>query len=296
MTLHDLEQKAVAGEALTHEEAALVLSNGDLVAVGALGEAARRSRRGDRVTWGRVAIADTAKAGPAVEAGEYRLAAPPVSKADARERTRRVVAGSASGTVITGFSLSDLLALCDGDLAALAEFATGLRSEGLIAVAETPIDRFADARHAIDAVRAVSDAGLGVWRVTIDRVSDDERLTMVARVSALQEATKSIRAFAPLPRLAPEGAPSTGYDDVRTVAVARLMLPHVEHIQVDWPLYGPKLAQVAIAFGASDIDGVAAIDDGVLGARRSPKADMERQIRAAGAEPVERDGRYDPRA
>ena len=61
---------------------------------------------------------------------------------------------------------------------------------------------------------------------------------------------------------------------------------------MDWPLYGPKLAQVAIAYGADDIDGVAAVDTLQLGHRRSPREDIERQIRAAGAAPVERDGRY----
>jgi 2-iminoacetate synthase ThiH len=57
-------------------------------------------------------------------------------------------------------------------------------------------------------------------------------------------------------------------------------------------LYGPKLAQVAIAYGADDIDGVAAVDTLQLGHRRSPREDIERQIRAAGAAPMERDGRY----
>ena len=64
-------------------------------------------------------------------------------------------------------------------------------------------------------------------------------------------------------------------------------------IQVDWPLYGPKLAQVALTYGASDVDGVSAIDDESLGTRRSPREDIERQIRAAGGVPVARNGRYE---
>ena len=66
----------------------------------------------------------------------------------------------------------------------------------------------------------------------------------------------------------------------------------IPFIQVDWPLYGPKLAQVAIAYGANDIDGISAIDSGSLGHRRSPREEIERQIKAAFATPSERDGRF----
>ena len=83
---------------------------------------------------------------------------------------------------------------------------------------------------------------------------------------------------------------------MKAIAVARVWARHIPAIQVDWPLYGPKLAQVAIAYGADDIDGVSAVDDVQLGRRRSPREDIERQIRAAGATPVERNGRYDRRA
>jgi 2-iminoacetate synthase ThiH len=61
-------------------------------------------------------------------------------------------------------------------------------------------------------------------------------------------------------------------------------------------LYGPKLAQVAIAYGANDIDGVSPVDAPDQGPRRSPREDVERQIRAAFAAPVARDGRYGLRA
>jgi aminodeoxyfutalosine synthase len=83
---------------------------------------------------------------------------------------------------------------------------------------------------------------------------------------------------------------------VRTIAVARLWCAGIERIQVDWPLYGPKLAQVAITFGANDIDGVSAFDDPALGTRRAAAEDINRQIRAAGATPSERDGLFRSRA
>jgi aminodeoxyfutalosine synthase len=88
-------------------------------------------------------------------------------------------------------------------------------------------------------------------------------------------------------------APSTGYDDVKQVALARLFVTSVDSIQVDWALYGPKLAQFALTIGADDVDGVAAIDPGTLGTRRSPIAEILGNIRSAGLEPVERNARYE---
>ena len=58
---------------------------------------------------------------------------------------------------------------------------------------------------------------------------------------------------------------------------------NIESIQVDWPLYGPKLAQVALTVGADDVDGVAAVDPGVLGTRRSPIEEIQRQHPRGGA-------------
>jgi aminodeoxyfutalosine synthase len=92
-----------------------------------------------------------------------------------------------------------------------------------------------------------------------------------------------------------EAQPTTGYDDVRRIALARLLADGVESIQVDWALYGPKLAQVALSFGADDIDSVSAQDDVSLGWRRSPVEEIRRNIRAAGFEPVERDARFERR-
>ena len=47
----------------------------------------------------------------------------------------------------------------------------------------------------------------------------------------------------------------TGVDDLRTIAVSRLMLDNVEHIKAYWVSSTPKVAQIALRFGADDIDG-----------------------------------------
>jgi aminodeoxyfutalosine synthase len=87
--------------------------------------------------------------------------------------------------------------------------------------------------------------------------------------------------------------PTTGFDDVKRVALARLFLEDVPSIQVDWSLYGPKLAQVALTVGANDVDAVSPLDDSAEGRRRAPLEEIRRNIRAAGLDPVERDGRFD---
>ena len=86
--------------------------------------------------------------------------------------------------------------------------------------------------------------------------------------------------------------PTTGYDDVKSVAMARLAAPNIPTMQVDWLRYGPKLAQVALTFGADDIDNVTASDDAPDGRRRAPLEEVRRNIEAAGLEPAERDGRF----
>ena len=71
-----------------------------------------------------------------------------------------------------------------------------------------------------------------------------------------------------------------------------LALPEVPHVQVDWLRYGPKLAQVALTFGADDVDNVSASDDGPEGRRRAPVEELKKNIESAGFAAVERDGRF----
>jgi aminodeoxyfutalosine synthase len=79
---------------------------------------------------------------------------------------------------------------------------------------------------------------------------------------------------------------------VKAIAVARLLVDNIASIQVDWALYGPKLAQVALTVGADDVDGVSALE-GDLGRRRSPIEEIRGNITAAGLEPIQRDGLFE---
>jgi len=292
----DLEEKIAGGAALTRADAERLLTAPDLISVGMLGEQARKVRSGDRVSYGRVAIVAPGKTVEVGEAGEVRLSGRVLSLEDGRTRVREA-ARLASGVPLTGFSLADLLEVAGSDHLALAEIARALHADGLEAVAEAPLDRLGDTENTIEVVRAVVHGGLGVWRATVDRApTAADRLELIERAIAVQRETRALRALAPLPRMDSPDAPSTGYDDVRTIAAARTMCDSIPRIQVDWLIYGPKLAQVAIAYGADDIDAVPGMDVVALGHRRSAREDIERQIRAAAATPVERDGRFGARA
>ena len=118
-------------------------------------------------------------------------------------------------------------------------------------------------------------------------------MPLLKMVADLQRAVAVVRAFAPLPRRVNPAAPTTGYEDVKHVALARIVVDNVASIQVDWSLYGPKLAQVALTVGADDVDGVSAEDETTEGRRRAPLEEIRRNIRAAGQEPIERNGRFD---
>lgn len=291
-SLDDFGAKAAAGEAFTREDAERVLASPDLIAAGTLGEAARQHRHGNRVTFGRVLeIHNGVLPNDRGEAGEIRLIGRPESVETMRELIRAAVK-LAGGVPVTGYSVADLIEFVAFDEVGLADLARRLHADGLDGVAEVPIDRLDNSEMAPEIIRAVLHGGLKARRATVTQASADDRLGLIERAAALQRETGAFAAFAPLPRVDPRDQPSTGYDDVRTIAVARLMCPHIPSIQVDWPLYGPKLAQVAIAYGADDLDGISPVDSTELGPRRAPREEIVRHIRMASAEPAERDGRY----
>jgi aminodeoxyfutalosine synthase len=299
VTLHPLDELAARlerGDPFGADDATAVLAATDLVRIGVLGDGARRRRTGDTVTFGRVAtIEQGAVPTSCGEAGEVRIVGAPrsVDEAVGVVKLARSVAGDVP---VTAFDLVDLLALAGHDHLRLADLAQVLKSAGLDGIADVPVDRVGPVETAAEIVRAVRHGGLATPRLVVHAAPPSTRLELIRRASELQRDCGGFHAFAPLPRVDPVEEPSTGYDDVKTIAIARLWCSEVDRIQVDWPLYGPKLAQVAITFGANDIDGVSAFDDAALGSRRAPAEDIKRQIRSASATPSERDGLFRSRA
>ena len=281
--------------AMTIEAAQAILEDRNVVAVGARGDEERRRRHGKTTTFARVfeVHADAVpEALPAsATAGEIRLVGQPIG-ADALVAAVTRARAIAGTTPVTGFSLVDLLDVAGGTPAGLKALAGRLVAAGLFAVSEVPLDRLPSAA---DAIRAVRDGGLQVLRLTVSESDAASRLQLAALARDVQSVVRGIRAFAPLPRVTSIAQPTTGYDDVRQIAVARLFVDNIDSIQVDWQLYGPKLAQVALTMGADDIDGVSPLE-GDLGRRRSPLEEIRGNIAAAGLEAVERDGSWSAKA
>jgi aminodeoxyfutalosine synthase len=119
-------------------------------------------------------------------------------------------------------------------------------------------------------------AGAAIDDPTDPSVAAEEQIALLERARMLQDTVGGFLAFAPLPRIMSVTTPTTGYDDVKQIALARVIVTNIESIQVDWPLYGPKLAQVGLTVGADDVDGVAAVDAGTLGPRRSALEEIRR--------------------
>jgi len=277
---------------VTDAELTTLAQTHDIINLGALADDVRRRRHGTATTFVRVATVAADAGAPTAHqraAGELRIVGTPASRAAAVARVGEVAAAS-GGAVVTGFSLADLEALSARDGVTLRALLEELRAAGLELVGEAPIDRLHDARRSIEEVNIV---GLSLARLTVEQAPAADPVPLLKRVAELQRAVAVIRAFAPLPRRINPAAPTTGYDDVKHVALARIVADNVPSIQVDWSLYGPKLAQVALTVGADDVDAVSADEDTGEGRRRAPLEEIRRNIRAAGLDPVERNGRFD---
>lgn len=264
----------------------------DIISLGMAADEARRARHGLKTTFVRVAdIEATPGAALSIPAGcgEIRIVGTPTSKAAAVQRVTEVVA-AASGKPVSGFSLDDLEVMAAQERITLRDLLEQLAAAGLELVAEAPFDRLRDVKRSIEEVNI---AGLRLARLTIHQLPTDDVEHLYKRIAAVQYDVGVIPGFAPLPRKLNPAVPTTGFDDVKRVALARLFLEHIPSIQVDWSLYGPKLAQVALTVGANDVDAVSPLDDLSQGRRRAPLEDVRRNIRAAGLDPVERDGRFD---
>lgn len=284
--------RLAAGQPLDQTDRAALMSTTDLLALGVLAEARRRHWHGDRITFVRVArVGASARSLMSIPdtAGEIRIDGP-IEDLAAAGRTIERVLQEAPERPVSAFTVAELESWAAAHGAPLEEVLDRLRATGLELVGELELDQ---AAHPIEVCRLIDRAGLRLARVTVrDSGSDIVRLTgTLQAVQASLAAAGRLPAFAPLPRRAGP-VPSTGYEDVRRVALARLLLDDWPTIQVDWTVYGPKLAQVALAFGADDLDGVPC-EAGSEGWRRSPIEEVRRNIAAAGCVPVERNARFD---
>lgn len=275
-------ERIAAGERLPAGVLEELEAGSDILSLGMLADAARRRVRGGDVTYLRVAARglDSPETGVPAGAREIRLTgAPPTLDAamDAVARARTL----AGERTLSGFAWTEVAQL--GPRPAVLR---ALREAGLDAIAHVALDMEGGARAALE---QLAETGYQRLRVGIDQ---SPRVELFRDLAAFQDRFACVQAVAPLPRQAEATRPTTGYQNVRAVAFARLAAPNVPTVQVDWQRYGPKLAQVALTFGADDLDWVSPSDDAPEGPRRAPLEDVRRNVEAAGLIAVERDGRF----
>jgi aminodeoxyfutalosine synthase len=136
----------------------------------------------------------------------------------------------------------------------------------------------------------------------LETVSD--RLDHLDRLRRQQDETGGFVCFIPLSfqvrnNLLGLTRQSTGVDDLRTMAVSRLMLDNIPHVKAYWIMLGVKLAQVALYYGADDLDGTVVEEKiGHMAGADSDDAltrqQLESMIRRCGFEPVQRDSFFNP--
>jgi aminodeoxyfutalosine synthase len=129
--------------------------------------------------------------------------------------------------------------------------------------------------------------------------SVEDRVDHLIRLRELQDETGGFVTYIPL-AFQPWEAPAmslpetTGFQDLKAIAVGRLLLDNFPHVKSYWIMIGPRLAQVGLSFGADDIDGTVteekiAHDAGAPTAQAMTVHELVRLIREAGRRPVERD-------
>jgi aminodeoxyfutalosine synthase len=132
--------------------------------------------------------------------------------------------------------------------------------------------------------------------------NDQDRVDHLLKLRALQDETGGFQTFIPL-AFHPENTPldhlpvTTGLTDIRQIAVSRLLLDNFAHIKAYWQMLTPKIAQIALRFGADDLDGTVIEekiyhDAGATTPQGMTRKELCRLITEAGRVPVERDTLY----
>ena len=165
-------------------------------------------------------------------------------------------------------------------------------------------DHKIDGSEWIDTARLVHKAGLRSNATMLygHIENDEDRVDHLLRLRALQDETGGFQTFIPL-AFHPENTPldhlpvTTGLTDIRQIAVSRLLLDNFPHIKAYWQMLTPKIAQIALRFGADDLDGTVVEekiyhDAGATTPQGMTRKQLCRLITEAGRVPVERDTLY----
>jgi aminodeoxyfutalosine synthase len=167
-------------------------------------------------------------------------------------------------------------------------------------------DRKLDGDGWMEVARTVAKVGLTQYATMLYGHIEtlEERVEHLVTIRALQDETKHFVTMTPL-SFHPEGTDleelphTTGYDDLRNVALARLMLDNFAHIKSFWIMNTAQITQTALWYGADDVDGTIheyeiTYKDGEMGNKRQvlTRSQMVKLIEEAGRTPIERDSLY----
>ncbi len=128
----------------------------------------------------------------------------------------------------------------------------------------------------------------------------EERVDHLVRLREVQDETKGFFAFIPLayhPHVEDSTQWATGIDNLKSIAVSRLMLDNFPHVKAYWISMGPKVAQISLSFGADDLDGTVRDERvfhmaGASTENALTKRQLVKLIKDAGRVPIERDALY----
>ncbi len=189
------------------------------------------------------------------------------------------------------------------DLVALANALPALEAAGLGSICielEATQPSVFSSTDLVTLLRAAAECRLFVSSsLTIGSTESLEaRLEMLEMLRGAQQESDAIRAV--LVRVHHANAPNarreeeaTAVDYLKTLAVTRLIVDNVEHLQTDWSVMGPKVLELALRFGADDAGSVPRSQAGHAGpSHHGGESELRRIIRDAGFRPVERDALF----
>jgi len=136
-----------------------------------------------------------------------------------------------------------------------------------------------------------------------------DRIEHLSMLRSLQDETGGFLTYIPLAyhtennelgeALGRVGSATTGYEDLKNIAVGRLFLDNIPHVKTHWPMVTPFMSQVVLDFGCDDLEGTVVYERiyheaGARTAMHMPYGELVRLVRGAGKRPVERDSLYRP--
>jgi len=165
-------------------------------------------------------------------------------------------------------------------------------------------DHKIDGEEWLETARMVHEAGLKSNATMLygHIENDEDRVDHLLKLRTLQDETHGFQTFIPLAFHPDHTAlahlpKTTGLTDIRQIAVSRLLLDNFPHIKAYWQMMTAKIAQIALRFGADDVDGTVIEekiyhDAGATTPQGMRREELMRLITAAGRVPVERDTLY----